>query len=166
VAQRASGDFAASEVVLSAPVRSVLQEAPLVVARPLTQAEIARSYPQRSHEERADKRLISFFTHDAAHNRHVVLRDKEQAVARRHGTILRSGQGMLLDATTLCATCWMHGVFATLLTIGNTSFHKLFSAARDHSRGRAYPSWGRRCVFSGEKIRRDISVTPGRRCHG
>jgi hypothetical protein len=43
---------------------------------------------------------------------------------------------MLLDATTLCATCWMHGVFATLLTIGNTSFHKLFSAARDHSRGR------------------------------
>ena len=65
------------------------------------------------------------------HNRHVVLRDKELAVARRHGTILRSGQGMLIDETTLCATCWMHGVFASLLTIGNTSFHRLFSAARD-----------------------------------
>ena len=52
-------------------------------------------------------------------------------MARRHGTILRSGQGMLLDETTLCATCWMHGVFASLLTIGNTSFHRLFSAARD-----------------------------------
>ena len=38
---------------------------------------------------------------------------------------------MLLDETTLCATCWMHGVFASLLTIGNTSFHRLFSASRD-----------------------------------
>ena len=42
-------------------------------------------------------------------------------MARRHGTLLRSGQGMLLDETTLCATCWMHGVFAAQLTIGNTS---------------------------------------------
>ena len=67
----------------------------------------------------------------AAHNRHVVLRDKERVVARRHGTILRTGQGMLLDETTLCATCWMHGVFAAQLTIGNTSFHKLFSVSRD-----------------------------------
>ena len=57
--------------------------------------------------------------------------DKERMVARRHGTILRTGQGMLLDETTLCATCWMHGVFAAQLTIGNTSFHKLFSVARD-----------------------------------
>ena len=38
---------------------------------------------------------------------------------------------MLLDETTMCATCWMHGVFASLLTIGNTSFHRLFSASRD-----------------------------------
>ena len=67
----------------------------------------------------------------ASHNRHVVLRAKEQMVPRRHGTLLRSGQGMLLDETTLCATCWMHGVFAAQLTIGNTSFHKLFSVSRD-----------------------------------
>ena len=31
----------------------------------------------------------------------------------------------------LCATAWMHGVFASQLTIGNTSFHKLFSVSRD-----------------------------------
>ena len=68
---------------------------------------------------------------DGAHNRHVVLRDKEATLARRHGAILRTGQGMLLDETTMCATCWMHGVFASLLTIGNTSFHRLFSASRD-----------------------------------
>ena len=52
-------------------------------------------------------------------------------MARRHGTLLRTGQGMLLDETTLCATCWMHGVFAAQLTIGNTTFHKLFSVSRD-----------------------------------
>ena len=52
-------------------------------------------------------------------------------MARRHGTILRTGEGMLLDEATLCATCWMHGVFAAQLTIGNTSFHKLFSVARE-----------------------------------
>ena len=38
---------------------------------------------------------------------------------------------MLPDEATLCATCWMHGVFAAQLTIGNTSFHKLFSVSRD-----------------------------------
>ena len=52
-------------------------------------------------------------------------------MTRRHGTLLRSGQSMLPDEATLCATCWMHGVFAAQLTIGNTSFHKLFSVSRD-----------------------------------
>ena len=96
-----------------------------------TRRRIDARYPERKHEEWLDGRLASFFVPDGAHNRHVVLHDKELAVTRRHGTILRSGQGMLLDDATLCATCWMHGVFASLLTIGNTSFHRLFSAARD-----------------------------------
>ena len=60
-----------------------------------------------------------------------MLREKERIVPRRHGALLRSGQGVLPDETTLCATCWMHGVFAAQLTIGNTSFHKLFSVSRD-----------------------------------
>ena len=38
---------------------------------------------------------------------------------------------MLPTETMLCATCWMHGVFGAQLTIGNTSFHKLFSVSRD-----------------------------------
>jgi hypothetical protein len=60
-----------------------------------------------------------------------VLRGKERLVTRRHGALLRSGTAMLPDESTLCATCWMHGVFAAQLTIGNTSFHKLFSVSRD-----------------------------------
>ncbi len=38
---------------------------------------------------------------------------------------------MMLDEDLLCATAWMHGVFGAQLTIGNTSFHKLFSVSRD-----------------------------------
>jgi 1,2-beta-oligoglucan phosphorylase len=44
---------------------------------------------------------------------------------------VRSGEEMLPDEGVLCATAWMHGVFGAQLTIGNTSFHKLFSVSRD-----------------------------------
>jgi cellobiose phosphorylase len=127
--ERALDDFAIGEVALGAPVRSLVQDAPPTAS--LAEEVTARRYPERWHEERVDGRCLSFFVPEPPHNRHVVLRDKERAVQRRHGTILRSGQGMLPDATTLCATCWMHGVFGAQLTIGNVSFHKLFSVSRD-----------------------------------
>jgi cellobiose phosphorylase len=130
-AERALDDFAAGDAGLSEPVRSVVQDAPPLATAPLAAETIARSYPERAHEERVDGQCVSFFAPDPPHNRHVVLRDKERAMRRRHGTILRTGQGMLPDETTLCATCWMHGVFAAQLTLGNTSFHKLFSVSRD-----------------------------------
>ena len=130
-AQQALGDFVPCPVARCEPVRSLVQDAAPVATAALDEATIAERYPERSHEERANGRLISFFTPDAGHNRHVVLRDKERIVPRRHGTLVRGGQGMLPDETTLCATCWMHGVFAAQLTIGNTSFHKLFSVSRD-----------------------------------
>ena len=124
-------DFVTRPAKRCASVRSLLQDATPVSCRAFDAIEIARRYPDRAHEERAGDRIASFFVPDAPHNRHVVLRDKERTLARRHGTILRTGQGMLLDETTMCVTCWMHGVFASLLTIGNTSFHRLFSASRD-----------------------------------
>ncbi len=117
--------------VLAAPVRSLVQDAPSAAAEPIGVDGLAQRYPDRLHEERVDGELLSFFTPGPPHNRHVVLRDKERLVTRRHGTLLRSGQMMLPDEATLCATCWMHGVFAAQLTIGNTSFHKLFSVSRD-----------------------------------
>ena len=120
-----------SPIALAAPVRSLFQSARAAEATPLTEAEIAQLYPERAHEERTDGVLLSFFAPDAPHNRHVVLRDKERVATRRHGAILRSGQAMLPDEATLCATAWMHGVFAAQLTVGNTSFHKLFSVSRD-----------------------------------
>jgi cellobiose phosphorylase len=121
----------APAITLAAPVRSLVQRAPAAEAAPLNAAEIAALYPERSLEEWADGALLSFFAPDAPHNRHVVLCDKERIATRRHGAILRSGAAMLPDEATLCATAWMHGVFAAQLTIGNTSFHKLFSVSRD-----------------------------------
>ena len=123
--------FAVGDIALETPVRGLPQDAPAIVADTLSNEDIARLYAQRLHEERKDGALLSFFVPDGSHNRHVVLAAKERLITRRHGTLLRSGQGMLLDETTLCATCWMHGVFGAQLTIGNTSFHKLFSVSRD-----------------------------------
>ncbi|HZM08444.1 MAG TPA: cellobiose phosphorylase [Methylocella sp.] len=124
-------DDAPVAAALAPPVRSLVQDAPVAVAEPLDTSGLARLFPERLHEERRDGVLLSFFTSSPPHNRHIVLRNKERLVTRRHGTLLRSGQSMLPDETTLCATCWMHGVFAAQLTLGNTSFHKLFSVSRD-----------------------------------
>ena len=111
-------------------VRSLLQDAPPLAIQPLGGA-LQALYPSRELEERQEGALLSFFVTEGTLNRHVVLAAKEDIVARRHGAIVRSGQGMMPDEATLAATCWMHGVFAAQLTIGNTSFHKLFSVSRD-----------------------------------
>jgi cellobiose phosphorylase len=126
-----AGELGDPEIVGKPPVRSFVQDAPLAVANSLDDATIERLYPRRELEERVGGRLLSFFVADGFQNRHVVLREKEIAVARRHGALLRSGGSMMPDDRTLAATCWMQGIFAAQLTIGNTSFHKLFSVSRD-----------------------------------
>ncbi|MFC0283772.1 cellobiose phosphorylase [Camelimonas abortus] len=122
---------AAAGLELRPARRSLLQTAPSLAVRALTEAEIAALWPQRLSEERIDGALASFFVPDGDHNRHVALRDKELAMQRRHGAIIRTGEGVLPADDIFCATCWMHGVFGAQLTLGNTSFHKLFSVSRD-----------------------------------
>ncbi len=129
--ERAGADWAPREVALSVPTRSLLHDAPSAVAEALDEKAIRARYRRRTHVEQLDGRLLSFFTPVRTHSRHIVLRDKERMVARRHGALVRSGEEMLPDEAILCATSWMHGVFGAQLTIGNTSFHKLFSVSRD-----------------------------------
>jgi cellobiose phosphorylase len=131
IVERAGGDWAPRQVALSLPPRSLLHDAPSAVAEGLDEKAIRARYRRRTHVERVDGRLLSFFTPGKSHSRHVVLREKEHIVARRHGALVRSGVEMLPDEAILCATAWMHGVFGAQLTIGNTSFHKLFSVSRD-----------------------------------
>jgi len=112
--------------------RSLVQQARALAADALTEKALASAYPARSQLERgAAGELLSFFLDEDPQRRHVVLRDKERLVVRRHGALLRSGTQLLPDEAILCLTCWMHGVFAAQLTIGNTSFHRLFSISRD-----------------------------------
>ncbi|HEY1872918.1 MAG TPA: hypothetical protein VGG67_00810, partial [Steroidobacteraceae bacterium] len=118
-------------VRLSSQPRNVLLDARCATADSLSEAAVQARYPERALIERSDGRLLSFFTARAADSRHIVLRDKERCVARRHGAILAGGSQMLPDDATLCLTCWMHGVFGAQLTVGNTSFHRLWSISRD-----------------------------------
>jgi 1,2-beta-oligoglucan phosphorylase len=115
----------------SAP-RSLVQEAPAAVADPLDATTLQQRYPQRSHVERLEGRVLSFFTPAETHRRHVVLREKERHVLRRHGALLLGGAAQPLPGDeTLSLTCWMHGIFGAQLALGNTSFHRLFSISRD-----------------------------------
>jgi 1,2-beta-oligoglucan phosphorylase len=118
-------------VALSSPLRSCLLDAPCAVTDALSDTALRERYPRQIHLERAEGRPLSFFTPLETCSRHVVLRDKERVVLRRHGAILVSGSQMLPDERTLCVTCWMHGVFGAQLTLGNTSFHRLLSVSRD-----------------------------------
>ena len=131
IVERAIEDWAPREVALSLPTRSLVHDARSAVADVLDEKEIRARYRKRTHVERVDGKLLSFFTPGRTHSRHVVLREKERIIARRHGALVRGGKEMLPDETILCATSWMHGVFGAQLTIGNTSFHKLFSVSRD-----------------------------------
>ncbi|HKD55227.1 MAG TPA: hypothetical protein VKB72_13510 [Steroidobacteraceae bacterium] len=122
---------AARASAFSPPPRNELLAARTAVAEALDESVLRELYPGQSHPERIDGALLSFFTAAGADSRHVVLRDKERTVVRPHGAILVSGRQMLPDDGTLCVTCWMYGVFGAQLTIGNTSFHRLWSIARD-----------------------------------
>ena len=115
-----------AEVPLAAPPRSLLQD-----ALPLSCEDQAEAGTDRLHEEWREGRLLSYFVPEGPRNRHVVLRDKDRLMKRRHGTILRTGQSLLPAEDTLTLDCWMHGVFGAQLAIGSLAFHKLFSLSRD-----------------------------------
>mgnify|MGYP005839490503 CR=1 FL=1 len=54
-----------------------------------------------------------------------------RGLLRRPGHILRTSATCHLDERVMCSTVWMNGVFASQVTLGNTSFHKMLSVARD-----------------------------------
>lgn len=113
------------------PARSVFAAAPMLTGESLSPVALDRVFPpgSRRHEERVGGQVYSFFTGDDA--RHVVTVDREAALSRPHGHILRAGRGHTPDAPLLSVTCYAAGIFASQLTVGNTSLCKVFSAVRD-----------------------------------
>ncbi len=93
-----------------------------------SEEELAARYPCRRLMEEKDGRTWSFFTGDHAH---VVLKAKELAVERPHGTILTT----LVDPervseNLLTTSNYIYGLFNAQTVVGNTSFHKLISTQR------------------------------------
>jgi len=128
--RRSAAAWRERDVALAEPARTFVREAPIAVAESFDKTALRQRYPRRALIERRDGEERSFFV-SGGPSRHVVLRDKEREVARRHGAMLLGGEATAPTDETLCATAWMHGVFAAHLTIGNTAFHKLFSVSRD-----------------------------------
>jgi hypothetical protein len=103
-------------------------------ARDLSATELATYFGgERRHEEWQDGRLLSFFQQSPeGEARHIALRAKELAVDRPHGHLLRSGQHLTPDETALTSTCWMGGVFHSMLTQGHVSFNRVLSTQRSY----------------------------------
>lgn len=90
--------------------------------------EIQQLYPERFQEEWDEETLLAFFTKT---HEHVVLKEKELLVERPHGHILMSGNNVENIDDVLTTTSYMYGIFNSQLVIGNTSFNKLNSNARN-----------------------------------
>ncbi|MEM7626227.1 MAG: cellobiose phosphorylase [Planctomycetota bacterium] len=116
--------------------REILDESAMVEAKPtpragkpLTPAELDGLFPGlHRHAESVDGELASFFHGDG---RHTVTRHKELAADRRTAHLLMAGRERLPGGETLCSTGYAHGVFASHICLGNTTFNKLLAVSRD-----------------------------------
>ncbi|MFC4808842.1 GH36-type glycosyl hydrolase domain-containing protein [Paenibacillus sp. GCM10023250] len=94
----------------------------------LTKEEVAALYPVRLQEEVDGEELLSFFT---GTYEHIVLKAKELRTERPHGHILMSGDNARMNEHVLSTTNYMYGIFHSQITVGNTSFNKLMTNARN-----------------------------------
>ena len=95
----------------------------------LGRADLDRFFgPERRHVEEGDGKILSFFH---GRQQHVVLKAKELLMERPTGHIMQSGRNLFPSDDIMSATAWMYGVFASQVTIGNTSFNKLLGSCRN-----------------------------------
>ncbi|MFD0717512.1 GH36-type glycosyl hydrolase domain-containing protein [Paenibacillus sp. GCM10027626] len=94
----------------------------------MTQEEIHRFFPNRLEEETDGETLLSFFTPGYEH---VVLKQKELLVERPHGHIIMTGNNDRMERPVLASTSFMYGIFNSHVVVGNTSFNKMMTNARN-----------------------------------
>ncbi|MBS4223613.1 GH36-type glycosyl hydrolase domain-containing protein [Lederbergia citrea] len=104
-----------------------------VIGEPLqtqsvTVEEINRLFPKRHQEEYDGETLLAFFTDT---HEHIVLKEKELLVERPHGHILMSGNNVENIEEVITTTSYMYGIFNCQLVVGNTSFNKFNTNARN-----------------------------------
>ncbi len=108
---------------------SLFGTAPLLAARSLRSDELDALFAgERLHAEHdADGTLLGFWRDGDAH---VVLQAKELRVQRPHGLLLRGGRQRVPDERTLASTCWMAGIFHSLLTQGHVGINRCLGTQR------------------------------------
>ncbi|MBB6672110.1 GH36-type glycosyl hydrolase domain-containing protein [Cohnella nanjingensis] len=99
-----------------------------LTALPMTAEDLDRRFPVRYQEERDGDTLLSFFTPT---HEHVVLKEKELRVERPHGHILMTGNNDRMNERVMTTTSFMYGLFNAQLVLGNTSFNKMLTNARN-----------------------------------
>ncbi|WP_404347637.1 cellobiose phosphorylase [Sutcliffiella horikoshii] len=93
-----------------------------------TKEELDKYFPVRQQEEWEGDTLLSFFTDTYEH---IVLKEKELIVERPHGHIIMSGNNDKMTENIITSTSYMYGIFNSQLVVGNTSFHKMMTNARN-----------------------------------
>lgn len=112
------------------PAATVFGEHPFLQGERAASADWEAWFPgARRHEERHDDGALLSFFHGA--DVHVVSGEKEAAVLRPHGHILRSGEGTWIDDAQFGLTCHAAGVFASQAYLGNPSFARLIPVLRN-----------------------------------
>ncbi|MDD4737085.1 MAG: cellobiose phosphorylase, partial [Kiritimatiellae bacterium] len=111
-------------------MRNLFNAPEIISGDELSEEEMQGFFPDaRRHEERDESgTLLSFFS---GRDRYAVLPAKELLMERPHGHILRAGQSVFPDNSVFCSTNYMYGLFHAQITLGNTSFSKLFSVPRN-----------------------------------
>jgi cellobiose phosphorylase len=103
---------------------------PILQSFDLTDADVTDLFGgDLSNVEREAGRLLSFF---AGPHRHVVLKAKELEALRPHGHIIRSGDHLVPEETSLTSTTWMGGVFHSLVTQGHVNINRFLSTVRSY----------------------------------
>jgi cellobiose phosphorylase len=110
--------------------QSLFTAAPLIESLDLTASELDSLFgARREIELDAKGNVLSFF---AGERSHVVMKAKELRVLRPHGHMLRTGSKLTPDESSLTSTCWMGGVFHSLVTQGHVGINRLISTARSY----------------------------------
>ncbi|MBY6037652.1 cellobiose phosphorylase [Fictibacillus nanhaiensis] len=116
------------DAILFPRVKPNEQFAGTLKTKDLSLIEVQELFPDRILEEYENDTLLSFFTPTYEH---IVLKEKERIVERPHGHILVTGNNVHLKEDTITTTSYMYGIFNSQLVVGNTSFHKMLTNARN-----------------------------------
>ncbi|QDU70687.1 GH36-type glycosyl hydrolase domain-containing protein [Mucisphaera calidilacus] len=111
--------------------RHRLERLPRLAGERMKKKTLRKHFPAPwRHKEKTNGETLSFFR---GTDEHVITALKEAATERPHGHILRAADNLLPADNDISSTIWMHGVFASQITLGNTVLQKILPVTRNPS---------------------------------